>query len=78
MSIKKCPVCSNPLVQGYIKTNGEVIAWSPESKRKSIFTSCWRVYENEIKLGEYSFFKGGKVKAYRCDICHKIFIDIEE
>lgn len=73
---KKCPYCSDELIHGYIKTNGEVIAWSPDCKKKSIFTSRWHVYENEIKLGKYSFHKGGKVSAFKCNRCNKIIIDI--
>ena len=75
MKIEKCPYCSGQLIHGYITTNGEVLTWSPDSK-KSIFTSRWHVGENEIKLGTYSYFKGGRVDAFKCDICHIIIIDI--
>lgn len=75
---KKCPYCQEELIHGYIKTNREVITWSPDSKQKPMFTTLWHVYENEIKLGEYGFFKGGKVSAYRCSKCNKIIIDIND
>lgn len=53
--VKKCPYCSGDLLHGFIKTNEEVLTWSPNPKRKSIFSHCWRVKEDEIKLGIYGF-----------------------
>lgn len=78
MSIKKCPFFHRALELVYIKSNGEVITWSPNPKKKSIFTIRWHVYENEIKLALYSLIKGAKVEAYKCGICNKIIIDIDD
>ena len=74
----ECPYCSNKLIKGYIKTNGEVITWSCDPKRKPRFTFRWQVYDNEIKLGTYHFVKGGRVCAYRCENCEKIIIDTKQ
>lgn len=49
-----------------------------QSKKKSIFMSRWHVYNDEIKLGEYSFIRGGKVSAFKCNKCKKIIIDINQ
>jgi len=76
MVIKKCPFCSQDLIQGYVKTKGEIITWSPNKERKPLFAPRWHIGENEIKLGEYSFFEGGRVSAFKCDKCNKIIIDI--
>ncbi|MBM6841351.1 hypothetical protein H6A03_07330 [[Clostridium] spiroforme] len=79
MKTSYCPFCNKPLLIGYIKTGGEVITWSPNKKRKSIFSSRWKVEDNDIKLGTFRFFKdGGRVKAYRCEHCKKIIIDEED
>lgn len=76
MKNKICQFCNLPLSIGYIKTRGEVISWSSNKKKKSIFSSRWTVEENDIKLGTFSFLKdGGRVKAYRCNKCQKILID---
>ncbi len=71
----ECPYCSKNLIKGYIKTGGEVITWSSDPKRKPILSSRWKVFENEVKLGTYHYFKGGRVCAYRCENCEKIIID---
>lgn len=79
MKNKNCPFCNQPLSIGYIKTRGEVISWSFNKKKKSIFSSRWTVEENDVKLGTFSFLKdGGRVKAYRCDKCKKILIDEDD
>ncbi|MEG0367352.1 MAG: PF20097 family protein [Coprobacillus sp.] len=71
----KCPYCHQELIKGHIQTRGEVIKWLPEEKREPILESRWSVADNEIKLGEYGFIKGGDVEAYCCSHCHKIIID---
>lgn len=79
MNQKNCPFCNQPLSIGYIKTRGEVISWSPNKKKKSLFSSRWTIEGNDVKLGMFSFLKyGGRVKAYRCNHCKKIIIDEED
>lgn len=79
MKTSYCPFCNKPLSIGYIKTGGEVITWSPNKKRKSIFSSRWKVEENDIKLGTFHYLKDdGRVKAYRYDCCKKIIIDEDD
>lgn len=73
---EKCPFCSKELIHGYIKTAGEVIVWSPNEKKHSLFKSRYHVKDGDIRLGEYSFCKGGKVSAFKCNQCNKIIIDI--
>lgn len=72
-----CPYCSNELIHGYIKTNGEIITWSPSPKKKSLFTNRWHVDENETVLAKFNLFKGAKVDAFKCVSCNKVIISIE-
>lgn len=32
MEFDKCPYCSGKLIHGYIKTRGEALTWSTDSK----------------------------------------------
>ena len=50
MVIKKCPFCSQDLIQGYVKTKGEIITWSPNKERKPLFAPRWHIGENEITI----------------------------
>lgn len=75
MTLTKCPFCSALLVKGYIKTTGEVLAWTPDNVSKNMLSTRGHVQKEEMKLGEYSFLKGGKVDAYKCSVCNKIIID---
>lgn len=77
MSQKNCPYCSREMVLGYIKTSGEVLTWSENSDMKPIFSTRSHVGKDEIKLGDYTFFKGDKVKAFKCSSCKKIIMDFE-
>lgn len=78
MEMKECPICHGRLIHGYIKTSGEVITWSPNFKKKSIFATRWQVDEDELCLGKFRFWKGAKVDAYKCDKCKKVIIDIDK
>ena len=65
MKFDKCPYCSGKLIHGYIKTRGEALTWSTDSKIP--------VFQ-DVKLGNFRYFKGDKIDAYRCDTCHVIII----
>lgn len=38
-------------------------------------TDKWHIGKDDIKLGNFSYFKGDKIDAYKCNICHVIIID---
>ncbi len=69
-----CPYCNCEMSRGFIRAYGEILTWTPENETKP-FTR-WGISENGIKLGKYSFFKGGIVNAFYCCNCKKAIIDI--
>lgn len=75
MKFDKCPYCAGELIHGYIKTRGEALTWSPNPDKLSIMTDKWHIGKDDIKLGDFSYFKGDKIDAYKCNICHITIID---
>lgn len=73
MEFDKCPYCSGKSIHGYIKTRGEALTWSTDSKIP-VFPDCWHYLQEDVKLGNFRYFKGDKIDAYRCDTCHVIII----
>lgn len=73
MKFDRCPYCSGKLIHGYIKTRGEALTWSTDPKIP-VFPDCWHYLQEDVKLGNFRYFKGDKINAYRCDTCHVIII----
>lgn len=71
----KCPYCSGKLIHGYIKTRGEAITWSENPDKLSVMTNLWHAGEDDTKLGDFSYFKGDRIDAYKCNECNIIIID---
>ena len=69
MKFDKCPYCSGKLIHGYIKTRGEALTWSTDSKIP-VFPDRWHYLQEDVKLGNFHYFKGDKIDAYRCDTCY--------
>ena len=66
----ECFKCSSTMLEGYIQVPAVALAWSPKSKKKSMFARIrWQVDKDEYKLAEYSYFSGSKVECYRCPEC---------
>lgn len=78
MTNKKCPYCNQKLRRGYIKSRGEVLAWSPNPKQKSIFSSRWHTEKEDIVLSDFHMFSGCKVSTLMCENCKKIIIDLND
>lgn len=68
MIINRCPYCSGKLIHGYMKTRGEALTWSPNPEKLPFMTNKWHIGEDDIKLGHFSYFKGDKIDAYKCNI----------
>ena len=73
LKFDRCPYCSGKLIHGYIKTRDEALTWSTDSKIP-VFPDSWHYLQEDVKLGNFRYFKGDKIDAYRCDTCHVIII----
>lgn len=71
MEFDKCPYCSGKLIHGYIKTRGEALTWSTDSKIP-VFLDSWHYLQEDVKLGNFRYFKGDKIDAFRCDSLCKV------
>ena len=38
-------------------------------------TNKWHIGEDDIKLGDFNYFKGDKIDAYKCNTCNIIIIN---
>lgn len=38
-------------------------------------TNKWHIGEDDIKLGDFNYFKGDKIDAYKCNACNIIIIN---
>lgn len=75
MIINRCPYCSGKLIHGYIKTRGKALTWSPNPEKLPFMTNKWHIGEDDIKLGDFSYYKGDKIDAYKCNTCNIIIIN---
>lgn len=72
MIINRCPYCSGKLIHGYMKTRGEALTWSPNPEKLPFMTNKWHIGEDDIKLGDFSYYK---IDAYKCNTCNIIIIN---
>lgn len=47
MEFDKCPYCSGKLIHGYIKTRGEALTWSTDSKIP-VFPDRWHYFQEDV------------------------------
>lgn len=70
---RKCPICSESMMTGYIYSGKNSIVWTPANMKHSIFNNS--VDENEIQLAKLNYLKGCYVKVFRCQNCKMMLID---
>lgn len=58
-----------------LKQGGEALAWSPNPEKLSVMANKWHIGEDDIKLGDFSYFKGDIIDEYKCNTCNIIIID---
>lgn len=46
-----------------------------KSWKLSLMTNKWHIGEDDIKLGDFSYYKGDKIDAYKCNTCNIIIIN---
>lgn len=71
-----CPSCQREMELGYIRSHGEVIAWTPEDEKDPCLR--WQTSKNAIRLGDYLYVTGCKVTAYHCKYCGFVLIKTKE
>ena len=58
-----------------LKQKGEALTWSPNPEKLPFMTNKWHIGEDDIKLGDFSYYKGDKIDAYKCNTCNIIIIN---
>lgn len=53
----------------------EALTWSPNPEKLPFMTNKWHIGEDDIKLGDFSYYKGDKIDAYKCNTCNIIIIN---
>ena len=71
--MKKCPICNNEILEGYIET--PAIEWIPkEGKAKLVYS---KDNADGFRLGKHCFGNMKKQTSYFCKNCNKIIIDCD-
>lgn len=63
----QCPYCHQEMKVGYIYSGKGDICWTPEGEKMSWIVN--RPHSTEVQFAKFSFFKGCKVKVFRCPNC---------
>jgi len=73
-----CPYCNKEMESGYIMTNEQKLAWTPQAHPPHWASNFFRlaVPANSIQIGEHSLWHGSRTSASYCPDCKKIIIDM--
>ena len=72
----KCPYCGAEMKKGYFQNNDQPVQWISEGQKPS----PWRgqLAKGSIPLGEGSWLKGYRAKAFCCIPCQIVIAPVKE
>lgn len=68
----ECPYCKNEMTEGYIYGQSYSLKWLPADKKLLAGLAI-----GGLKLKSSTFWGRQNVKAFRCENCNKLIIDVE-
>lgn len=63
----KCPYCQEDMIEGFIDGGKTDICWTPKGKKSNLFNNHPKEYQ--VLLTKLNYFKGCKIKVFRCSKC---------
>lgn len=63
----ECPYCKEEMNEGFIYSGKNDICWTPIDKKSNFIIN--HPNKDQILLAKLNFFKGCKIKVFRCNKC---------